>query len=313
MSTQGPCQTATSPINISKSAKNCTSICNYQYSYGLSDCQLTNKGDYLSIITSQSGNSVSFNNTMYSLTGCRLYRPSLHTYNGSHAEAELILVHGGTGGKNLLVCIPVVSGSGSSQTANFFNAFVPLAPQTKGGKASVNVNNWSLNTVIPKAGYYFYQATAPFPPCTGSFNFVVFDKTSPAYIAASDLPHLEAVITAQTYVVQSAISTGLFYNRSGTISGSSDAANKETFASGSNDSEIYIDCRPVGQEDDDDEDDSVYTIPKFNFEHDEDKIKQFLTGKTGTTLLSILIGIVSLIILKKVYDMVLNKFFKQKS
>ena len=313
MSTQGPCQTATSPINISKTTKDCTSICNYKYSYGLSDCQLANKGDYLSIITTQSGSNVTFNNTIYSLAGCRLYRPSLHTFNGEHADAELILVHGGSGGKNLLVCIPVVSGDGSSQSANFFNAFVPLAPQAEGGKTSVNVNNWTLNSVIPRAGYYFYQATAPFPPCTGSFNFVVFDKTSPAYIAASDLPHLEAVITAQTYVVKPSIPTGLFYNRSGTIAGSSDSANKETFASGSNDSEIYIDCRPVGQEDDDDEDDSVYTIPKFNFEHDEDKIKQFLQGKTGTTLISLLIGIVALMILKKVYNTVLNKLFKRKS
>ena len=313
MSTQGPCQTSTSPINISKSAKDCTSICNYQYSYGLSDCQLTNKGDYLSIITSQSGNSVSFNNTTYSLTGCRLYRPSLHTYNGAHAEAELILVHGGSGGKNLLVCIPVVSGNGSSQSANFFNAFVPLAPQTEGGKASVNVNNWTLNTVIPKAGYYFYQATAPFPPCTGSFNFVVFDKTSPAYIAASDLPHLEAVITAQTYVVKPTIPTGLFYNRGGTINSGVGNSSKESFSgNSSSDSEIYIDCRPVGQEDDDDEDDSVYTIPKFNFEHDEDKIKQFFKGKTGTTLVSILVGIVTLMILKKVYNIALSHLFKKR-
>lgn len=312
MSTQGPCQTATSPINISKSAKDCTSICNYQYSYGLSDCQLTNKGDYLSIITSQSGNSVSFNNTIYSLTGCRLYRPSLHTYNGSHAEAELILVHGGSGGKNLLVCIPVVSGKGSSQSATFFNAFVPLAPQTEGGKASVNVNNWTLNTVIPKAGYYFYQATAPFPPCTGSFNFVVFDKSSPAYIAAADLPHLEAAVKAQTYVVKPTIPTGLFYNRGGTINGGAPGISGSSSGNSGSDSEIYIDCRPVGQEDDDDEDESVYTIPKFNFEHDEDKLKQFFKGKTGMTLVSVLVGIVALIILKKVYNIVLGTLFKKK-
>ena len=312
MSTQGPCQTATSPINISKSAKDCTSICNYQYSYGLSDCQLTNEGDYLSITTSQSGNSVSFNNTIYSLIGCRLYRPSLHTYNGSHADAELILVHGGSGGKNLLVCIPVVSGGGSSQSANFFNAFVPLAPQTAGGKTSVNVNNWTLNTVIPKAGYYFYQGTAPFPPCTGIFNFVVFDKSSPAYISVSDLPHLEAVITAQTYIVRPSIPTGLFYNRSGTINGGSNDSKESFSGSSSSDSEIYIDCRPVGQEDDDDEDDSVYTIPKFNFEHDEDKIKKFFKGKTGTTLVSILVGIVALMILKKIYNMALNRLFKHR-
>ena len=313
MSTEGPCTTSTSPINISKSAKICSSICNYQYSYGLSDCQLDNKGDYLSIITSQSGNNVSFNNTIYNIKGCRLYHPSLHTFDNKHADAELILVHGGSGGKNLLVCIPVVSGSGSSQSANFFNAFVPLAPQEEGGKTSVNVNNWSLNSVIPKAKYYFYQATAPFPPCTGSFNFVVFDKITPAYITVSDFPHLKAAITAQTYVAKAHPVSGLFYNPSGTIPGPNVGGSKEAFASGNSDSEIYIDCRPTGQVDDDDEDDSVYTIPKFNFEHDEDKIKQFFKGKMGTTLISLLVGIIALIILKKIYNMVLNKLFKHKS
>ena len=68
----------------------------------------------------------------------------------------------------------------------------------------------------------------------------------------------------------------------------------------------------MGQEDDDDEDDSVYTIPKFNFEHDEDKIKQFFKGKTGTTLVSILVGIVTLMILKKVYNIALSHLFKKR-
>ena len=65
------------------------------------------------------------------------------------------------------------------------------------------------------------------------------------------------------------------------------------------------------EEDDDDEDDTVYTIPKFNFEHDEDKIKKFFKGKTGTTLVSILVGIVVLMILKKIYNMALNRLFKK--
>ena len=303
MSTEGPCTTSTSPINISESAKACSSICNYQYSYALSDCQLANQGDYLSIIASQSGNSITFNNTTYSLVAARLYRPSLHTYNGSHTNAELIIVHGGSGGKNLLVCIPVVTSSGSSKSANFFSAFVPLAPQSAGGKTSVNVNNWSLNDVIPSAGYYFYQATSPFPPCTGIFNFIVFDRSSPAYMAEADLPHLEAVITAQTYVAKAPPASGLFYNSRGTLSEGSSGG----------DSEIYIDCRPVGQEDDDDEDESVYTIPKFNFEHDEDKIKKFLQGKWGTALISILMGMIALMMLKKVYNIALNKLFKRKS
>jgi len=302
MSTEGPCQNATAPIDITESTQPCSGICNYTFSYALSTCQLANKGEYLSIITSTRGNVIKFNNLPFTLTETRLYHPSLHTFDGAQTDAELILVHGGPNGQNFLVCIPIVSGSGSSQTATFFNAFVPLIPQSSGTNIMVDVNNWSLNNIVPNAPFYFYQATAPFPPCTGSYNLIVFGKSSAAHIAAADLPHLKAAITAQTYVAKGAPAKGLFYNKSGTLS--------QSGGSGS-DSEIYIDCRPEGEEYEEEVDD--VNIPKFDVEHEEDDIKKMLHSKWAAAIIYIIMGIVGLTIFKKIYNMVLHKFFKKKS
>ena len=175
MSTEGPCENATSPINITTSNLVCSNVCNYQYSYALSDCQLSNQGDYIAIKTNATGNNVTFNNAPYALIETRLYQPSLHTFNGVHLTAELIIQHMGSD-KNLLVCIPVTTSDGKSKSVDFFNSFLPYAPQNQGSQTNVNVNNWSLNNVVPIGGYYYYRGTAPFPPCTGVFNIIVFDK-----------------------------------------------------------------------------------------------------------------------------------------
>ena len=49
----------------------------------------------------------------------RIYTPSLHTYDGVRAEAEMIIVHSGFG-KNLLVCIPMKSSDGTGSGASTF-------------------------------------------------------------------------------------------------------------------------------------------------------------------------------------------------
>ena len=170
--TANPCEHATAPINITQSSKSCKSICNYTYQYALSDCVLVNQGDYLQINTSKSGNNVQFNNAVYNLQEVRIYQPSLHTFNGGRAHAEIMIHHVG-GGNNLLVCIPIKTANGASKSVDFFNSFIPYIPQRDGQSATVNVSNWSLNNVIPKGPYYFYRGTLPYPPCTGVYNIIV--------------------------------------------------------------------------------------------------------------------------------------------
>ena len=296
MRTAGPCQTATSPIDITSTDQVCSKICDYKFSYPLSDCKLSNEGEYLSIITSNSDNIVTFNNIPYDVVESRLYHPSLHTYNGAHADAELIIQHMGAGGRNLLVCIPVMGAAGNSKSIDFFNAFVPYAPQNEGTQTNVNVTTWSLGNVIPTAGYYFYQATAPFPPCTGIYNIVVFDKSSAAQILTEDLPHLTSVISQNSYIAKNPPSAGFYYNSSGTL------------AQGVSSSEIYIDCQPVGEEEEEEEI-HTYNIPKFDFQKEELEFKKIMKSKWGRPIILIGSGILLLVLLKKIYDKALEKLF----
>ena len=232
MITGSPCDNATAPINITSSAKKCSSTCKYKYKYAISDCVLTNGGDYLGIQATQKGNNVYFNNALYNVQGARVYAPSLHTYNGSHADGEIIIDHVG-GGNNLLVCIPIkVGGSASSGGSSFFHAFLPYAPQKKGRTANVNVSNWTFNSIVPPGKYYFYNGTAPYPPCTGAYNIIVFNSDKAVNVSSTDFSHLTAVIKKNTITTKGAPSGGLFVNPTGSI----DSADSD---------DIFIDCQPV--------------------------------------------------------------------
>jgi len=232
MITGSACDNATSPINITSTNSKCTSICKFKYKYAISDCVLTNGDDYLGIQTTEKGNEVYFNNALYNVAGVRMYAPSLHTYNGSHADGELIIDHVG-GGNNLLVCIPLkISGAAASGASSFFHAFLPYVPQKKGGVANVNVANWSLNTIIPQGQYYFYNGTAPYPPCTGAYNILVFGAKKAVQVSSTSFAHFTAVIKKNTIMTKGAPAGGLFVNPTGSVNNATS-------------DDIFIDCQPV--------------------------------------------------------------------
>ena len=284
MITGSPCDNATSPINITTTAAKCSTICNYQYKYSLSDCNLTNQGDYLQIKTDAKGNSIYFNNALYNVLMTRLFQPSLHTYNGAHADAELIIEHVG-GGNNLLVCIPIKIVPSSSSSTSFFHAFLPYTPQKKGGVASVNVSNWSLNDIVPKGPYYFYNGTAPYPPCTGSYNIIAFSMSQAVEMSQSSADHLTSAIQKNTITTKGKPAGGLFINNAGTGTGASS-------------DDIFIDCQPVKTPGDDGTDgtDTGVTPPGPKGFDELWKSPAF----------AVIMGVALITLLKKIYGAFLN-------
>ena len=118
------CPNATSPIDISisKITGNCALKCSYSFHYSNSSCIATNRGDYLSISYDKTSSPpVLYNATGYDVKEIRLYIPSLHYYNDSKTNGELVIVHTSkTGSVPLLVCIPIKSNNTSSVSALFF-------------------------------------------------------------------------------------------------------------------------------------------------------------------------------------------------
>ena len=170
----------------------CKENCNFNFKYNSnSTCKLMNKEDYLEIKT-DGKNKVTSNSQGLSLDSVRLYVPSLHTFDGKHTDAELILKHSG-GTKNFMVCLPIktVADSTTGDSVIFFKQFAPHIPLDKNplGHGVVNVKNWSLNNVMPapKTPFYHYVGDSPYPPCNMQATMIVFDNKHASTINTSDL------------------------------------------------------------------------------------------------------------------------------
>ena len=135
---------------------------------------------------SRNNSKVSFYTAgMYVPTEIRIYTPSLHTYNGAPADAELLIVHSAVqqtrGSDGLIVSVPISiggtsggSGSGGGldaiiQAANTLNAStVALTPSAA---ISQDVN---ANDLIPSKKYYVYNGSLPYESCGGNYYYAVF-------------------------------------------------------------------------------------------------------------------------------------------
>lgn len=237
------CPNATAPIDISMSniTGKCELKCAYSFHYNNSSCYATNRGDYITILYDKSSSPpVVYNSSGYDVQEIRLYTPSLHSYNGSKTDAELIIIHNSnTGSRPLLVCIPVKSNNTSSVSAMFFKTLVDTVASNAPAEdetTSVNIPKFNLTSLVPKKPFFSYSATEPYQPCSESVEYVVF---SPLQASLDMMPEtlttLQSIIKSNPYDIKTG--PNLFYNETGPTSG------------GSGSGEIYIDCQPVGSSD----------------------------------------------------------------
>jgi carbonic anhydrase len=233
------CPTATAPIDISMSkiTGKCDLKCSYNFNYNNSSCLATNRGNYISISYDKSSSPpVLYNTLQFDVKEIRLYIPSLHSYNDSKTDGELIIVHtSNTGAMPLLVCIPIKRNNTSSTSALFFNNIintVASSAPSEDESTNVNIPNFNLNLLVPKKPFFSYSATEPYQPCTENVNYIVFNSSLD--ITSNALTKLQSIIQSNPYDIKTG--PNLFYNDKGSTSRGSD------FNSG----DIYIDCQPVG-------------------------------------------------------------------
>jgi carbonic anhydrase len=228
----------TSPIDItSANAPKCQLKCLYWFKYGDSSCTVVNNTNSLSV-TYDGASDVVYNNVKYTPTTMTIFKPSLHTFNGTPAEGEVIITHT-SNQDGLLVCIPISSKGASTTGSGILEAIISDAPLASEGAASLNVPNFNANYLIPKSGYFTYTGTLPFSANCGSstsYQIVVFPKLGAISIDTSAMNALGKLITF-SYI--NTVEGTAFYNEKGTS------------ANGfSGDGQIYIDCQPVGESDD---------------------------------------------------------------
>ena len=174
---------------------NCKENCSFNFKYNSnSTCKLINHGDYLEIKTDGT-NEVTYNSQDLKLDDVRLYIPSLHTFDGKPTDAELILKHNG-GTKNFMVCLPIKANKGTGDSVNFFKQFASHIPLAKNSPTVVNVQNCSLNNVMPapKTPFYHYIGDSPYPPCNMQATMIVFDHNHASTINTADLELIKKTI-----------------------------------------------------------------------------------------------------------------------
>jgi carbonic anhydrase len=212
------------------------------HQYKDSACTVTQFPTYLKLsYDATTSAAVTFNKEGYNVREINIYAPSIHTYNGSPADAEMLIIHDGAG-KKLIVSIPLVQSNGAAKSAtildNIITKFSSTFDKTKTNDSQlVNVPNYNLENFIPSAPYFFYMGGAPFSPCDGQYSFLVFDKTkSPVTISSATLATLTGLITPSG--IKALARSDYYYNSSG--------PNVKP-GSGKKD-EIYIECNPTGED-----------------------------------------------------------------
>ena len=239
------CPNSDSPINISTTANvlSCEVFCSYMHQYKDSACTATYYPDHIKLsYDATTSAAVTFNNEGYNVREVNIYAPSVHAYNGSSADAEMLIIHDGAG-KKLIVSVPLVQSNNTAASAKILDdiigKFSSTVDKTKTNDSQlINVQNYNMENFIPSSPYYFYMGGAPFSPCDGQYNYVVFDKTkSPVTIGGDTLKTLTGLI--QPSGIKAVSRSDYYYNSSGPNVKPGSRGNKD---------EIYIECNPTGED-----------------------------------------------------------------
>lgn len=213
------CKLSTAPINISSGITSPGGDqTNISYDYGLASCSVTNYTTYLDINCFDGLNKVEYDDIGFlNVTGVRLYSPSLNSYDGFKADAELIITHSGQG-KNCYICIPINNSQKEGSSANWFSQVIPYSPTGKNSAIPINVTNFSLNSVIPHASYYVYDKGTFDWGCNANDKMIIFHKNNAINMKNTDYKKLRQLIKPASYNINTTTEY-ITFNKKGTKEG----------------------------------------------------------------------------------------------
>ena len=221
-------------INISQQnvKGNCDSKCSYGFSYSSSNSTATNNGIMINLTYDGSKNPpVSYNNKKYNVSTIMIICPSIHFYNNKNTNAEIIVEHTPVmGGNPLYVCVPIIKSLDSSTAGGILTEIITIvstnAPKS-GESTNLNLQNFSLKSIIPKKPFFTYANT---DANSLPGDYIVFNISDAIPLSSDTLTTLGQII--QPYKIKTP-GSALFYNPSGP-----NAITKSD--------DIYISCQPTG-------------------------------------------------------------------
>lgn len=220
--------------NINISPQNvegkCDNKCSYEFNYPNTNLVATNIGTLIMLKCDASKPSVVYNTEKYTVGSMFLASPSVHLFNNSHANGELLIEHDCiTGGPKLIVCVPIIESTNSSTSTSLLteviNNVAANAP-SKGETTNINMSDFTLNSIIPKKPFYSYTGN---DMTNSSSNFIVYGLIEAIPLNNNVLSSLSNIISANSIPTSG---NGLFYNSKG--------------PGKKNHEGIYISCKPTG-------------------------------------------------------------------
>lgn len=254
------CRKPTSPIDLSRHVLNSITSCNYkcfyQYNYGnVTPVNVKNNKTYLQVdYPSQLTTApVKFNSTEYSVIELRVYSPSLHKFDGVHADAELIIAHGKcqpnevTGcSPTLFVCIPLFRKSSFNSTISTIiqDGLQQAVNNGEVGTVQSLPRPFNINNILPRSNvkgetvpFYSYKGTAPYGKCQNKTDILLYGKPHGLGISQGAVDALKKVKNTIITYNENRSPMDVFINTAGAISSVTTSSN-----------DIYIDCQPTDEE-----------------------------------------------------------------
>lgn len=231
----------------------CSDTCKFTFKYSDSSCTVRKftifdqQCLYASYDTGNSSTNVVYNGISYVPTGCLIFNGSFHTYDKSNSPGEVVILHEGSGGagagKLLLVCVSISISDTStlSESGEIIDQIIKTVPKAQVSKSDESSSPfgvkglYNLSQIIPEnAPYYTYIGNAFYSTRSEAINYVVFTQGNVCKISQDALTNLNAIVKKIN-----APTTSMPVNT---------ASLNSVGANGSSSNQIYIECKPTGDD-----------------------------------------------------------------
>jgi len=248
----------------------CDLKCAYNFKYQESNSTATNNSSFISL--SYDNGSVSpvlFNNQKYNVSTINIVSPSIHKFNNKQAAAEIYIEHTSvSGGPLLLVCIPIVSSTSSSNGSELLTQIIQSVSNnapSDGDTTNLNISDFTLDNIIPNKPFYNYNDYE-------NNSWVVFDISNAIQLSNSVLQNLNKIISSFSMETQG---KDLYYNSKGPNSSGNGVGEG-----------IYISCQPTGSS----EEETNVSLQKNQTSYDLNQLFS-LNNPLTMIIINILIGL----------------------
>ena len=244
-----------SPIDFTSGTaySSCSDTCKFTFKYSDSSCTVRKftifdqQCLYASYDTGNSSTNVVYNGISYVPTACLIFNGSFHTYDKSKSPGEVVILHEGSGGagagKLLLVCISISISDTStlSESGEIIDQIIKTVPKAQVSKSDESSSPfgvkglYNLSQIIPEnAPYYTYIGNAFYSTRSEAINYVVFTQGNVCKISQAAMTNLNAIVKKINAPTTSMPVNTASFNSIG--------------ANGSSSNEIYIECKPTGDD-----------------------------------------------------------------